>query len=191
MRSEFNVVVHERMFISKLKQQVIFACNHAPYEDQPHQVHRINIEPSNNVSHFKKNIEKDRILTLRFSDAENKVYVYNPHEYLILITLALRQLLITNDGFSERELNSIDNSQYYKEYFQINKINHIGHELQHYLAAMEQTDLTCRFGVYFYEDSMGANFKPVIGFNGIVSQNIYRDIIHAPSVLSKDDLMYK
>jgi len=145
---------------------------------------------------FVKEAERERDLlknnkevTLRFMRKPYIVSVKASHNYPLLIKLSLRQLLKTNYGFTDEELNTEDSQKHYARWYSENLKYQTEHEFGHLLGAVKHTDLKSVLGVEFYKTQEGRYCsRPFIDFAGtVLSKTFIKYVVNAPKLLSKSD----
>lgn len=135
-----------------------------------------------------REVEPDRRTELKYEveeacsvallpDTERKnkftaVYVENMKDFPTLVELTLRQILISNYGLSDEELDG-EYKEFYKEWFETNTRHHLNYAEQQ-ANQMEQESLRAmQIGMEFTKNEEGKiNAHPYIAVNQEVTKNI-------------------
>lgn len=172
--NEIDLVEIQERRKSNLKKQVRRACNNAITINRGER--GIETEFVEDAREFGRYMRENKVLVFPKPSVPHVVYVENTHEYLILVRLALKQMQMMNNGLDEEQLLEKEATvPAYNEWYDTWTEKHLKHEyLEHYMGAMEYTNLKVYFGVEFFKDTTGfLSFRPVTGFEGVVNSQLF------------------
>lgn len=186
--SEFSVVESRETFGEQLKAQIKMAARNAP-EITTNNKFGVDSDTYRLLLDTKTRMEvPGETATFDFMDSPNTVYVDNPHDYITLQKLALRQILKTNYGLTDKQLDSKKYQDFYADWYKANINYQQEHEFDHNEQLHNHGEFKTRFGVRFVKEKGQIKFYPDIDLKGTVDKKVFIEkILKGNKELSKPD----
>lgn len=189
---EINLPKKKERFYRKLKKQVVaasYAAREVTRDTQSTKSGRAKefLKDEMEIAMLLSRLRDNEIISLSDDLPENCVLIEDPHDYPVLVEMAMIQLLCLSYGKSEVEIKKDYDYDQFAEWFRkrMDYVTH--HESQHQLTADEHTSFYPRLGVEFYKIGDEIFIRPFTNLIGTDTAAMYKLILSAPDVLSECD----
>lgn len=179
-QTEFNVTADRKKFLQELQQKVTFAYEHPQkvHIDWKNHTIKEDIDQAIKLRDKLKNYQDDDIIECPEPEEQPyRVWVDNPHDYLLLLEMAVKEL---NKPISSRVLKQI------RKNIQVD----LEHEAEHYTLGIGFETFKIQYYIEYKQDETTGDvvYQPGVSIVGKIQCQHFKKMLEGPTNLSQNDI---